>query len=36
MTAWKFGRAALLHQKRIEEVPDGKKKKKKVSFNRHI
>ena len=28
MTAWKFGHAALQHQKRIEEVPDGKKKKK--------
>ena len=36
VTAWKFGQSVLQHQKRIETEPDGKKKKKRVSFNRHI
>ena len=36
VTAWKFGQSVLRHQKRIETEPDGKKKKKRVSFNRHI
>ena len=36
VTAWKFGQSVLRHQKRSETEPDGKKKKKRVSFNRHI
>ena len=36
VTAWKFGQSVLRHQKHIETEPDGKKKKKRVSFNRHI